>query len=459
MLPTIFIAAIFLSLVASSISAIAILALAIGIVPSFLLVFGRASQDKLVLLLVSNLLFWLFYAIFCGALGLEEFGTTRFYSGEGRIFMYYVPFLTMMGMATEGKHLRVLDLSFRISAVIALFAVTLNLVGAMPASMKHRGGLSLLFSSHHSAGYFFSLGSIYFFSRINLKLASRKKWDLVFLLANFLALLSTNSRTSLLGLMIALSIFYAHKIFVPKAMISVVLAAFLSVTVIPPVLQAINPHLASKIGAIFDPRTFYAARTAVEYVASIQDPIPVSDELEDRQSNNITVRFYLWAIAIKKFVQSPILGMGMNRWNDQEYITHYAEIPHLARIAVDSTDRDLQLGNAHNAYLMFLAETGLFGFTLIMAFWMSLIGRLRRLTQEMRSSDPKGAIMAQSGLLMAYFVLGAGLTGNSFAAPSVGFLPLLIAGATISYSQTAKHKHASVDSPTYSAPPGGLKQA
>lgn len=432
-----FVTAIMLSLFFSAIGPIAIAAIALGVPVVLQMVFGRTRYDKLVALVLANLVFWMSYAILNGAIGLEELGNPAFYAYEGRSFLTYVPFLVTMALVVTRQTLGVLDGLMRAGAIMALLAVAMNLVGVLPEAMKHRDGLVLFMSSHHASGYFFALLSVYFLARVATMGRAATRWDVIFLGASLLGVLSTNSRTALLGIAVALVIYYAGRIFVPRVMMAALAIGIATVTIGPPLVQATNPKLANKLSAITDPRTLVAVNTAVQFVLADDDPIPYSDELENRQSNNITVRIYLWTIAVKKFAESPLLGVGFMRWNDLRFRERYTEIPGLVRILTQSSQRSIGVGNAHNTFLMMLAETGIIGFTLIMAFWLSLARRMRRVaTQAAARADLQIEAMANAGRLMVFFVFGAGLTAFSFAAPSIGFMPLLLCGTVIAAARS-----------------------
>ena len=422
-------AAVFLS----AIGPVAVLAIAVGVPPAAMLVMGRTHLDRLVIVLLINLLFWLAYAIICGAVTLQELVNPAFYAGKGRIFLTYIPFVTLMALSVRHATLRAIDMIFRIFAAVTLLAVAANATGVLPDVLLRREGVVLLMSSHHSAGYFFAYVALYFIARILPAGLGASHWDMLLAGTGLLGLLSTNSRTALLGVVLALALYYAGRILVPRVIFAACALAVVAVTAGPPVLQATNPRLAAKIAAISDPRTMVAANTAVRFVIEADDPVPFSEELENRQFNNITVRLYLWTIALKKFVQSPILGMGMMRWTDQRHSTTYSEIPGVLRILTDSGEREIGVGNAHNTYLMFLAQTGLVGLALILTFWIGLVMRLRRIAAQAKTyGDFDIQKLAIAGQLMVFFVFGAGFTAHSFAAPSIGFLPLMVAGALLS---------------------------
>ena len=426
-----------LALFLSSAAEIVILCIGLALPAALLHLFGRMRYDVLVVHLLGIYAFWLIYAVLVGSVGLSQFASPSFYAGEGRIFLGYIFFLALAGLVLNRDALHWADLALRAFAGFAILAALANIAGVLPSSLTYRGGVVLLMSSHHSAGYFFSFLALYFIARLLVAqvpggladIVFQRRWDAFFAAGSLLALLSTNSRTALVGVVVALVLYYARYIFRIRVLFPALVATVLAVFVLPPLIEVTNPRMAAKLSAISDERTRLAVSSAVQVVMEADDPIPVHEELVNRHANNVTVRFYLWTIAARKFIDSPIIGLGAMRWNDQIYAIDYTEINGGFRILTETEERDSGAGNAHNAYLMLLAETGLVGFTLMLSFWLALARRMRIFGDAgLAHGDEAFAAVAVTGRLSVFFVLGSALTSFAFAAPSLVIFPMVMCG-------------------------------
>jgi len=86
---------------------------------------------------------------------------------------------------------------------------------------------------------------------------------------------------------------------------------------------------------------------------------------------NLNIRYeWLWPRALRYFEQSPIVGLGFGSFDDHigslaSYFNLFA-VP--SNIVIEHSD-----SHAHNSYLNILAELGVVGLTLIIAFYWKLI--------------------------------------------------------------------------------------
>jgi O-antigen ligase len=94
-----------------------------------------------------------------------------------------------------------------------------------------------------------------------------------------------------------------------------------------------------------------------------------TQEVSDLEDPNVVTRFFYYQRAFDEFVQSPIVGAGFGRFNDQLKI--YSGIPHLLYFATGGSVVNND-EHAHNSYLHFLAEGGVVGLGLMLWMWIAL---------------------------------------------------------------------------------------
>ncbi|MFH1898658.1 MAG: O-antigen ligase family protein [Candidatus Desantisbacteria bacterium] len=97
---------------------------------------------------------------------------------------------------------------------------------------------------------------------------------------------------------------------------------------------------------------------------------PVSSRLKtltDNKSHNNSARIEMWKIAIELFRDHPVAGIGKRNW--EKVLTERKNNPQKWTF---SSVIDV-LGHPHNIYLQLLAETGIIGLLLFIAFWGNIV--------------------------------------------------------------------------------------
>ncbi len=164
-----------------------------------------------------------------------------------------------------------------------------------------------------------------------------------------------------------------------------------------------------------------------------------SDELTVAEYN-VMSRYVLWGQAIEDFVESPLIGVGISRFDDsaaviatfpnekEEYfavkaVPDYWEYgPFRVNVGAEQAHTDQ---SAHNMYLQVLAEGGIV-FLLLLA---TVIGStVKRLQQIARRGDSLTPALAHGTVLGIYAVLVASGFGNSFMTVIPMFPLLALAG-------------------------------
>jgi O-antigen ligase len=139
----------------------------------------------------------------------------------------------------------------------------------------------------------------------------------------------------------------------------------------------------------------------------------------------------VWVYAAKRFIQSPVFGIGFGRYND--FNLNLEGIKGVAYFALGG-NQVINESTAHNTYLHVLAESGIVGLFLLMWFWRSIFLRLRRAENKY----PSGSVMYSyfrvcQGVVL--FVLAASMFGHWCAGPAVGIPAMTLIGAGLSYDR------------------------
>lgn len=130
---------------------------------------------------------------------------------------------------------------------------------------------------------------------------------------------------------------------------------------------------------------------------------PVSNRLKtltDNKYQNNSRRIEMWKIAVELFKEHPIVGIGKRNW--EKVLTERKNNPQKWTFP-SSID---VLGHPHNIYLQLLAETGIIGLFLFLAFWGNivrlLIGRNSQMTKgSFESAFIKGVLGGLGNLFIS----------------------------------------------------------
>lgn len=130
-------------------------------------------------------------------------------------------------------------------------------------------------------------------------------------------------------------------------------------------------------------------------------------------------RFSLWDKAILLFKQSPITGIGFARYNDVPW--NFDSLPLTGNPGVfalyTSKNYIFNDTNAHSSYLHFLAETGVIGLVLALAFWIFCLIIIFKAYRRTEDSFSGKVYLAVIGGIITLFVLS--VTENYMTAPTV----------------------------------------
>jgi O-antigen ligase len=303
--------------------------------------------------LLAAYVYWTFSYLLTGA-SFSNFFSFDFLRFDGALLIAYLPLLLVTDVRLEPTFIRrTVGLFLSAMSLVALFGLaefldsTLIPLGLsrLPESLQliHNASLATdifhgFFRAHNAAGAIYAMASLISFSLLALgKSPSLVSWPAFWLGTNFVGLVLTQSRTAYVAFLAALLlVFFRHRESLANCLRygCFILVPLLYLLLVQPVLNR---------------------RT--EAVSNLEDP-------------NIVLRFHYYQRAFDDFVQSPIIGTGFGRFNDD--LKAYSGIPHVAYIATAGVSVNDDL-HAHNSYLHFLAEGGIIGCALMISIWIATL--------------------------------------------------------------------------------------
>ena len=301
--------------------------------------------------LLAAYVYWISSYVLTGApLGnLLSFEFLRF---DGALLIAYLPLLFVADLRLEPQFIRwSVGLFLTCMSLVALLGLsefvdsTLTPLGLPllpePLQLIHNSSLTSdifhgLFRAHNAAGAIYAMAALLAFSLlVHGKSPSLISWPTFWLAANLIGLMLTQSRTAYVSFFAtALLMFFRRRE-------SLRIALKYGFLILLPLLCLLlsQPTVSHR----------------TEEVSDLEDP-------------NIVMRFLYYQRALDDFAQSPIIGTGFGRYNDQLKI--YWGVPHIVYFATGgSVVNDDK--HAHNSYLHFLAEGGIVGLGLMLSVWIA----------------------------------------------------------------------------------------
>ncbi len=421
------------SLIASSFfSDIAPVAMA-SFIPVFIILgivlLGRSSvrADRLLLPIAINFGYWIVSGIGTGAIDVPDLLSFKFITGEGRIFLYYLPLVTLLLVpmpAAAIHHLRAAYIFF-ISFGLVVFAFKFAASGG---HALFRG----FTSSHHVLGALYGVTGLYFFVE---SLESRKLKSFALTLASLLIVLGSGSRMSLLAFVVAVV-----WILLMRRQAKVIVLGGIALTLVFVVGASTLPHFQRRVVNLINTNTVHIM--IKQFTHTYETFEPEAGDILDRKiigrEHNILTRVALWASATKNFMNSPIVGLGFGRTND--WVSELSGVKGLVWVATDGTRR-FNASQAHNSYFQIAQETGLVGLILMGWLWFEIFMRLRRIGKDTRVSqfgNLRYSTEAARGMVI--FAAGCSLTGHALAAPAIGVPIMMTVGVLVSLARTELRK-------------------
>lgn len=364
-----------------------------GRVPTPLLWFGALATYQL-----------LSAAVF--GMPLENFLSFEFLRRDGKFYIAYLPLvvaaLIYVPEPVTNRMLRVLLAVIGVLAIWSVFEYVLAMAGVRLNLMVHgsqRGHLFLtgIAQSHNAVGgYFAVVASLMLGQMLVGAERGRRAWVLLGAMA--LAMVLTLSRAFILGFVVAGGL--ALLVWGDRRMIST--ASLVGLLALP----LAGGGLADRVLELRNAEDLHNARVRIEY----------------------------WTRAVHYIRESPLLGIGYSRFND-EPAWQLDGIPHVVSWKVDPPVLNSD-AHAHNGLLMAWAETGLLGVVLWLGFLGSMFRTARMAYLDRRLSPTSRGIGL--GVTIAFgVILVASLVANNIVTPSSVWLAGFFAGLMMTLRPTA----------------------
>jgi O-antigen ligase len=380
----------------------------------------RGRLDRIGLLLVANFGYWLASGLMIGGIQGADLLSFDFWNGDGRIFFYYVPLLFFSVVASDDadRETIVLVTKAMLGAGIALFFVfsTTHLrilsgsgVGGTGAGTNFYGFLT----SHTGSGTFWASLSVFL---VILGTESANTATVVLGVLGLLPTFGSGSREALLGFSAVIA-WYTIRRASAKLVLRIAVIGTIAVAAVP----AVAPHTYDRVVGILNEQTLEAA---IQTVRSSDWEPGRNSEVEGADFNVLTRMLY-WSYATKRFLDSPILGMGWGRFNDV-----HVEISGVKGVYYFATEGDVvnSVVQAHNSYLHMLCETGIVGLLLLCGIWFMLFQRMRRGANAF-ADEPSARAFFVACQALIIFTMSSALVAHGLGAPSIGVVTLTIVGA------------------------------
>ena len=207
-----------------------------------------------------------------------------------------------------------------------------------------------------------------------------------------------------------------------------------------------NAIILSLAGAII-----FGGYSVTQQVQSIDVENIEMDWTESTAEVNVSIRFVLWAIAINNFIQSPIIGVGATRYDDDPLVLMtFPEISSEERSSFESPSFNesaisrINVGefqihtdqHAHNLFLNVIAETGLLGLILLLIVIAKIFKKLRECSKVCNSIEDN--IVIKFTYYSFILLLCASMFGNNFLGLIPGYLIFSIYGYLLSIFHKTK---------------------
>jgi hypothetical protein len=410
--------------------------LALGILLSVALILTSLAQqhrlDKIGVLVLANMLFWLASGFSVGAISLSSFVNPRFYEGDGRVFIALIPLLlfcitpvSIWEFKRIQKHILFISVS---SILIYLFWLITHT--PLLSGTGHLDEFHGFLTSHTGSGTFFGTFAAFMVAYAAEK---RKPWLLVMSCLLLGPVFSSGSREAMLGVAAVLAWYWGLKRKHVKPLIAV---AVLVLVALPFTSKMDNKSYNRNI-AIFNAEQVEAViRQTQAGIRSdwVMGDWTASSNNENLESGDVTslVRIMLWVYATKRLIESPVFGMGWGRFNDLYLVMSNTR---LSSLAVGG-QQVFSAASAHNSYFQLLAETGLIGFGLYFSVWIWIYLRSLKAEKLFKHIQSVRAYYVGCQALVVYILVCA-LTGHALASPSVMLPVVTILGVGLAFYRSS----------------------
>lgn len=391
---------------------------------------GHERFDKLGLLMWVNILYWLISGMIVGAITPLDILNMKLWNGDGRIIIGSIPFLMLAAIRINHFELEQTIRTMLWMGLVGMFLYALWAVFKISwlAGPGHIDEFHGFLTSHTGAGTFFGCMSTFTL----LYGYERKKWMVVLLgVALMGPTYSSGSREALVGLMVVIAWYLTIRSPKPRMIIiSLAVGTMLFVTMPSFMDQKTYQRTYGLLQWSFITTMFKQAERAInsDWQTGDWNVSTGTDALEEGDVTTL-VRIQLWVYASKRFLASPLFGMGWGRFND--FNTLFINAPPFVSIAAGG-GKKLTPETAHNSYFHIAAESGLIGLAMYFGLWAALYLRCQRATRILAQvRELKAFFVAAQGMIV--FILACALTGHAVGSPSVLLPTMVILGVATSF--------------------------
>ena len=392
--------------------------------------FGHQRFDRLGLLLLANIAYWLISGMLVGAITPLDFLNMKLWNGDGRIIIGSIPFLMFAVVRVTHHELQqaIRTMLWMGIAGIILYAAWAVFKISWLAGPGHIDEFHAFLSSHTGAGTFFGCLSTFTL----LYGYEKKNWAITLLgLALMGPTYSSGSRESMVGLMAVIAWYLVIRNPKPRLIIaSLAVGGVLFVTMPSVMDQKTYTRTYGLLTLDSISSMVKQAERAIksDWQTGDWDVSTGTDSLEEGDVTTL-VRIQLWVYASKSFLASPLFGMGWGRFNDLNTVFIDAS-PFLSVGAAGG--KKLSPKTAHNSYFHIAAESGLIGLALYLSLWGALYMRCQRATRILaQATELKAFFVAAQGMVV--FILTCALTGHAVGSPSVLLPTMTILGVATAF--------------------------
>lgn len=410
------------------------LLLLVGLLFAFNLIyfrlFGSGNIDRLGLLLLANFAYWILSGMITGAITPVDLLNIKLWNGDGRIIIGSLPLLLFAIVRVTHADLVRTVRTMMWMGLIGMGFYTLWFFTQVPwlAGAGHPDEFHGFLSSHTGAGTFF--GCLAVFTMIYGY--ERKNWMIVLLgLALIGPTFSTGSRAALTGLMAVFAWYLVWRNPQPRIVLTGLVAGAVLLVTLPAFLS--NKTYERTYG-LFKWEFVTSAMTQAERAIASDwqyGDWDVETGTENLEEGDVTtlVRVQLWVYATKRFLASPLFGMGWARFNDPQ--TEFINAAPFLSIGAQAENK-ISPSTAHNSYFQLAAESGLVGLVLYLSLWAALYRRFSRASTILQPvRELKAYFVAGQGLIV--FIMTCALTGHSLGSPSVMVPTMTLLGVGIAF--------------------------
>ena len=283
---------------------------------------------------------------------ISNFFSFDFLRFDGALLIAYIPLLLVTDLRLDPAFIRKsVSLFLTAMSAVALLGLaefidsTLIPVGLSwlpePLQLMHDASLSTsifhgFFRAHNAAGAVYAMAALLAFSLLARgKSPSIVSWPGIWLAACVIGLMLTQSRTAYVAFFATAIVMFSG------SRVSLKNAIRYGIPIVLPLLY------------------FLLLQPTVSHR---------TEEVKDLEDPNVVTRFFYYQRAFSDFIQSPIVGTGFGRFNDQ--LKLYSGVPNLLYVATGGSVVNDD-AHAHNSYLHFLAEGGIVGLALMLGVWIN----------------------------------------------------------------------------------------